>query len=114
MLTDALRQKKVLKRRRWATRDQLHDAIVCWIERSYNRRRHQRARAKPTPVDLELALTARAAAVAAWIAAHLVSTDPVPVPLFIASDRPAVGRAADARPTAGVGQLTGTSCQFCP
>nr|WP_255434362.1 DDE-type integrase/transposase/recombinase [Cellulosimicrobium sp. TH-20] len=35
----ALLQKNVQNRRRWATRDQLHEAIVFWIERTYNRRR---------------------------------------------------------------------------
>lgn len=38
---NALLQKNVLNRRRWATRDQLHDAIVFWIERTYNRRRRR-------------------------------------------------------------------------
>ncbi len=32
---NALLQKNVLDRRRWATRDQLHDTIVFWIERTY-------------------------------------------------------------------------------
>jgi putative transposase len=62
---NALLQKNVLDRRRWATRDQLHDAIVFWIERTYNRRRRQRALGKLTPVEFELAFTAQNAALAA-------------------------------------------------
>ena len=61
----ALLQKNVLDRRRWGTRDELHDAIVQWIERTYNRRRRQRALGKLTPVEYELAFTTQAAAVAA-------------------------------------------------
>ena len=61
---NALLQKNVLNRRRWATRDQLHDAIVFWIERTYNRRRRQRALGKLTPVEYELAFTAQNAALA--------------------------------------------------
>jgi transposase InsO family protein len=60
----ALLQKNVLDRRRWRTRDELHSAIVFWIEHTYNRRRRQRALGKLTPVEYELALT-RQAAVAA-------------------------------------------------
>ncbi len=33
----ALLQKNVLDRRRWRTRAQLHDAVVFWIEHTYNR-----------------------------------------------------------------------------
>lgn len=62
---NALLQKNVLDRRRWATRDQLHDAIVFWIERTYNRRRRQRALGKLTPVEFELAFTTQNAALAA-------------------------------------------------
>ena len=61
----ALLQKNVLNRRRWTTRDQLHEAIVFGIERTYDRRRRQRALGKLTPVEYELAFTARAAPVAA-------------------------------------------------
>ena len=60
----SLLQKNVLDRHRWATRDELHGAIVFWIERTYNRRRRQRALGKLTPVEYELAFT-RQAAVAA-------------------------------------------------
>jgi len=61
----ALLQKNVLDRRRWATRDEPRDAIVFWIERTYNRRRRQRALGRLTPVEFELAFTAQNAAVAA-------------------------------------------------
>ncbi len=61
----ALLQKNVLDRRRWRTRDELHGAIVFWIEHTYNRRRRQRALGKLTPVEYELAFTDQHAAVAA-------------------------------------------------
>lgn len=61
----ALLQKNVLYRRRWATREQLQDAIVLWVERTYNRRRRQRALGKLTPVEFELAFTTQNVAVAA-------------------------------------------------
>ncbi len=35
----SLLQKNVLNRRRWDSRDELHNAIVFWIEHTYNRRR---------------------------------------------------------------------------
>lgn len=53
----SLLQKNVLDRQTWATRDQLHNEIVHWIEHTYNRRRRQRALGKPTPVEYELAFT---------------------------------------------------------
>ena len=61
----ALLQKNVLDRRRWCTRDELHEAIVFWTEHTYNRRRRQRALGKLTPIEFELACTNQAAAVAA-------------------------------------------------
>jgi transposase InsO family protein len=61
----ALLQKNVLDRRRWRTRDELHEAVVFWIEHTYNRRRRQRALGKLTPVEFELAFTSQSAAVAA-------------------------------------------------
>ncbi len=61
----ALLQKNVLDRRRWATREQLHGAVVFWIEHTYNRRRRQRRLGRLTPVEFELALTTQDAAVAA-------------------------------------------------
>jgi transposase InsO family protein len=61
----ALLQKNVLNRRRWRTRDELHEAIVFWIERTYNRRRRQRVLGKLTPVEYELAFTTNQAAIAA-------------------------------------------------
>ena len=61
----ALLQKNVLDRRRCPrTRDELHQAIVFWIEHTYNRRRRQRALGKLTPVEYELAFTAHAAVAA--------------------------------------------------
>ena len=60
----ALLQKNVLDRRRWRTRDELHAAIVFWIEHTYNRRRRQRALGKLTPVEYELAFTTQAAVAA--------------------------------------------------
>jgi putative transposase len=61
----ALLQKNVLDRRRWRTREELHEAIVFWIEHTYNRRRRQRALGKLTPVEFELAFTDQAEEVAA-------------------------------------------------
>ena len=61
----ALLQKNVLDRRRWRTRDELHSAIVFWIEHTYNRRRRQRALGKLTPVEYELAFAPHQAAPAA-------------------------------------------------
>jgi putative transposase len=61
----ALLQKNILNRRRRRTRDELHNAIVFWIEHTYNRRRRQRALGKLTPVEYELAFTAPRAALAA-------------------------------------------------
>jgi len=51
----ALLQKNVLNQRTWRTRDELHHAIVFWIEHTYNRRRRQRGLGKLTPVEFELA-----------------------------------------------------------
>jgi transposase InsO family protein len=55
----SLLQKNVLDRQVWATRDQLHNEIVYWIEHTYNRRRRRRQRVlgKLTPVEYELAFT---------------------------------------------------------
>jgi len=52
---NSLLQKNVLNRHPWATRDQLHNEIVYWIEHTYNRRRRQRALGRLTPVEYELA-----------------------------------------------------------
>jgi len=52
---NSLLQKNVLDRQSWATRDQLHNEIVYWIEHTYNRRRRQRALGRLTPVEYELA-----------------------------------------------------------
>lgn len=53
----ALLQKNVFNTRRWRTRDELHYAVVTWIERTYNRRRRQRGLGKLTPVEFELAFS---------------------------------------------------------
>lgn len=60
----ALLQKNALNRRRWRTRDELHETIVFWIEHTYNRQRRQRALDKLTPVEFELAFTTQAAVAA--------------------------------------------------
>jgi putative transposase len=49
----ALLQKNVLNRQTWTTREELHVAIVTWIEGTYHRRRRQRALGKLTPVEYE-------------------------------------------------------------
>jgi transposase InsO family protein len=51
----ALLQKNVLDSQQWRTREDLHHAIVFWIEHTYNRRRRQRGLGKLTPVEFELA-----------------------------------------------------------
>jgi transposase InsO family protein len=53
----SLLQKNVLNRRRWTSRDELHNAIVFWIEHTYNNRRRQRSLGRLTPVEYELAFT---------------------------------------------------------
>jgi putative transposase len=58
---NSLLQKNVLDRQRWETRDDLHYAIVHWVEHTYNRRRRQRRLGKLTPVEFELAFTNEAA-----------------------------------------------------
>ncbi len=61
-----LLQKNVLDRRRWRTPvNELHEAVVFWIEHTYNRRRRQRGLGKLTPVEYELTFTTHNAAVAA-------------------------------------------------
>lgn len=54
----SLPQKNVFNRRTWASRDELHDESVYWIEHTYNRRRRQRGLGKLTPVEYELAFAA--------------------------------------------------------
>lgn len=53
----ALLQRNVLNAGPWTTRDELHHAIVYWIEHTYNRRRRQRRLGRLTPVEYELAFT---------------------------------------------------------
>ena len=50
---NSLLQNNVLDTRRWQTREDLHLAIVTWIERTYHRRRRQRALGKMTPIEFE-------------------------------------------------------------
>ena len=61
----ALLQRNVLNQQTWRTRDELHDAIVFWIEHTYNRRRRQRGLGKLTPVEFELAFAPNGTAQAA-------------------------------------------------
>ena len=49
----SLLQHNVLNRRRWETREDLHLAVVSWIERTYHRRRRQRGLGKLTPIEYE-------------------------------------------------------------
>ena len=58
---NSLLQKNVLDRKRWRTRDELHNAVVYWVEHTYNNRRRQRTLGKLTPVEYELAFTRQAA-----------------------------------------------------
>ena len=51
----SLLQENVLNRCAWSTRDELHTAIVYWIEHTYNRRRRQRGLGRLTPLEYELA-----------------------------------------------------------
>lgn len=50
----SLLQKNVFNSNKtWLTREELHLAIVTWIERTYHRRRRQRALGKLTPIEFE-------------------------------------------------------------
>ena len=51
---NALLQNNVLDTQRWKTRAELRQAIVYWIEHTYNRRRRQRILGKTTPVEYEM------------------------------------------------------------
>jgi putative transposase len=57
----ALLQRNVLDRRSWPTRDDLHVAIVTWIERTYHRRRRQPALGRLTPIEYETIMTSQPA-----------------------------------------------------
>jgi transposase InsO family protein len=61
----ALLQRNVLDQQPWRTREELHYAIVFWIEHTYNRRRRQRGLGKLTPVEFELAFATQATQTAA-------------------------------------------------
>jgi putative transposase len=60
----ALLQKNVLDRRRWTTRQDLRLAIICWIERTYHRRRRQTRLGRLTPIEFETIMATQAAAAA--------------------------------------------------
>jgi len=54
----SLLQKNVLNRKTvWASREELHNAIVHWIEATYHRRRRQRDLGKLTPIEFETLYT---------------------------------------------------------
>ena len=57
--------RNVLNSQQWRTRDDLHYAIVYWIEHTHNRRRRQRGLGRPILVEFELAFTDNAAQAAA-------------------------------------------------
>ena len=57
----SLLQKNVLNRRSWDTREELHIAIVTWIERTYHRRRRQARLGRLTPIEYETTMTPTAA-----------------------------------------------------
>lgn len=61
----ALLQRNLLNSQQWRTREDLHYAIVHWIEHTYNRRRRQRGLGRLTPVEFELAFTNNSAQAAA-------------------------------------------------
>lgn len=46
----ALRQKNVLDRKRWRTREELRIAIITWIERTY----YHRCRRPAAPIDFRV------------------------------------------------------------
>ena len=50
---NSLLQKNVLDSTSWDSRDELHRAIVHWIERSSHRRRRQRGLGTLTPIEYE-------------------------------------------------------------
>ena len=58
----ALRQRNVLDRQRWATREQLRIAIVAWIERAYHRRRRQARLGRLAPIEYEAIINTAASA----------------------------------------------------
>ena len=59
----SLLQKNVLDQRQvWESREELHTAIVSWIEHTYNNRRRQRRLGELTPVEFKLAFSAAQAA----------------------------------------------------
>jgi len=81
----ALPQRNVLNSRAWRTREDLRDAIVHWIEHTYNRRRRQRGFGRLTPVEFERAFTNNAAQAAALSTQH-VSMRPAAIPRSALAD----------------------------
>jgi hypothetical protein len=75
----ALLQDNVLDRRRWSTREELHQAIVFWTEHTYNRRRRQRALGKLAPLSTNSPSPPRRSR-CRMITTHPVSTDPAAAP----------------------------------
>lgn len=71
----SLLQNNVLNRHRWDSRQQLHTAIVSWIERTYHRRRRQARLGRLTPVEFETIMTP-----AADLAAQAAVTKPCTSP----------------------------------
>jgi len=62
---NSLLQKNVFDRRHWRSRHwRSHNAVVHWVEHTYNNRRRQRGLGKLTPVEYEIAFTSQAAAAA--------------------------------------------------
>ncbi len=57
----ALLQKNVLKRRSWASREELRIAIVTWVERTYHQRRRRPRLGRLTPVGFEAIMNTPAA-----------------------------------------------------
>lgn len=61
----ALLQTNFLDRRRWRTREEFHEAVLFWIEHTYNRGRRQQGLGKAHPVEYELTHANQDAAIAA-------------------------------------------------
>jgi putative transposase len=53
----ALLQNNVLNPQTWTTREELRNAIVTWIERTYHRPRRQAALGRSTPIEYETIMT---------------------------------------------------------
>ena len=53
-------RRRLNRRRRWTTHDQLRIEIVTWIERTYHRRRRQARLGRLTPIEYETIMTTTA------------------------------------------------------